>query len=137
MNFFRNGDSSDISNNYSLSSSNSLNFFSNNISDNDNNLFKNSMTLHSSNSTTLNSIQFPTRPGYGKNGKVISIKANFYPILSLPKFDIHHYEVYIEPETTSMRLQKIFQKWEEEIKNTNLKNLNLIFDGKKNIYTSK
>ncbi|OUM67418.1 hypothetical protein PIROE2DRAFT_5168, partial [Piromyces sp. E2] len=134
INLFNN-DTSDTSFNYTLSPSNSLSFFSNNVFDKDNSLISNSLNFPSSNTTTP-AIQFPTRPGYGKNGKIISIKANFYPILSLPKFDIHHYEVTIEPETTSIKLQKIYQKWEEENQNTNLKNFNLIFDGKKNIYTS-
>jgi len=122
------------------SSSSSLFYYSNNVFDKENSLI-NSLNYPSTNmstsTTTTTTIQFPTRPGYGKNGKLISIKANFYPILSLPKFDIHHYEVTVEPETTSTKLQKIYQKWEEENQNTSLKNLNLIFDGKKNIYTSK
>jgi len=131
-----NGESEIALTNHSLDpSSSSLLFYSNNAFDKDNTLI-NSLNYPSTNMSTT-TIQFPTRPGYGKNGKLISIKANFYPILSLPRFDIYHYEVTVEPETTSIKLQKIYQKWEEENQNTSLKNLNLIFDGKKNIYTSK
>ncbi|KAJ3123709.1 hypothetical protein HK098_001687 [Nowakowskiella sp. JEL0407] len=83
-------------------------------------------------------VSYPTRPDFGSNGRLTEIKANFFPVLSLPKLLIHQYNVQFVPETTSRTARKLFANW-VQISNKKggiLENILPVYDGKKTIFTS-
>ncbi|KDQ50202.1 hypothetical protein JAAARDRAFT_63333 [Jaapia argillacea MUCL 33604] len=57
----------------------------------------------------------PLRPGYGKNGRAIKLRANFFPV-RVPKIPLQEYDVAITPAsgTTNRRLKRRIWQLAEE-----------------------
>lgn len=43
-------------------------------------------------SAEYKAVTFYGRPGFGSEGKKITVKTNYFPLTSLPEADVHHYE---------------------------------------------
>lgn len=57
--------------------------------------------------------ELPLRPGYGKLGRAITLRANFFPV-KVPKGPVFDYRVEITPKTDINRLKtRIFQLLEQ------------------------
>ncbi|RKP00133.1 hypothetical protein CXG81DRAFT_5897, partial [Caulochytrium protostelioides] len=54
----------------------------------------------------------PLRPGHGMAGRPVSVRANFFPILTLPRKPIHQYTVAIEPKVPTAVARQVWQMWE-------------------------
>ncbi|KAF8513192.1 Piwi domain-containing protein [Gautieria morchelliformis] len=48
----------------------------------------------------------PLRPGYGKEGKAIKVRANHFSMLKIPKGPIYEYKVSFHPEVKSKRIRR-------------------------------
>ncbi|KAJ3084300.1 hypothetical protein HK102_000701 [Quaeritorhiza haematococci] len=82
-------------------------------------------------------VQFPRRPGVGTIGKQTRVRANFFPVLTLPGQNIHHYNVHIVPEAYPRLNRRIFAAWEELNRNDLLSNLKPVYDGRKNMFSPR
>ncbi|KAI9106068.1 Piwi domain-containing protein [Phlyctochytrium arcticum] len=82
-------------------------------------------------------VSTPRRPGLGTAGKPLKVRTNFFPILSLPGQNLHHYDVTITPEASPRINRRLFTLWEDLNRNGILKNTRPVFDGKKSIYSSR
>lgn len=79
----------------------------------------------------------PKRPGFGKAGQRIALRANFFPI-KIPDADIHHYDVTIhDGKNTDKCPKSLNRKIIEEMVDTYKKVFvdRPVYDGTKNIYT--
>ncbi|KAJ3350930.1 eukaryotic translation initiation factor 2C, 2 [Entophlyctis luteolus] len=81
---------------------------------------------------------FPQRPVPGRSGRAIQVRANFFPVQSLPQRPIHHYEVAIDPEVPPAKSRRVYQLWEDEaLLSGSLGGVRPVFDGRKNVYASR
>ncbi|KAJ3259926.1 eukaryotic translation initiation factor 2C, 2 [Chytriomyces hyalinus] len=81
---------------------------------------------------------FPVRPPLGKSGRSIQVRANFFPVQSLPQRPIHHYEVIITPEVPPAKNRRVYQLWEDEaLLSGELGGVRPVFDGRKNVYSAR
>ncbi|KAJ3190960.1 hypothetical protein HK101_008206 [Irineochytrium annulatum] len=82
--------------------------------------------------------QFPARPGIGSSGRQIQVRANFFPVQSLPQLPIHHYEVVISPDVPPAKSRRVYQLWEDEaLLSGELGGIRPVFDGKKNVFAAR
>ena len=84
----------------------------------------------------LNITDFVKRPGLGRVGRQIKVRANFFEIKKLPDANIHHYDVTITPEVPPALNRKIYKHF-EEINSEALGKIKPVYDGRKNLYTAK
>ncbi|MED6206019.1 argonaute 5 [Stylosanthes scabra] len=78
----------------------------------------------------------PPRPGFGKVGVKIQIRANHF-LVQVADRDLHHYDVAISPEVTSKSIKRILVNLlVTKYLKTNLGNRIPAFDGNKNLYTA-
>ncbi|CAI2168374.1 8249_t:CDS:2 [Funneliformis geosporum] len=77
---------------------------------------------------------FVERPCFGRNGREIRVRANFFEVTAVPEANIHHYDIAITPEVPPSLNRKIYKQFEF----INCKNNNIlpVYDGRKNIFTS-
>ncbi|CAG8690438.1 3353_t:CDS:2, partial [Acaulospora colombiana] len=80
--------------------------------------------------------KFVKRPGLGKVGRQIRVRANFFEVTSFPRANVHHYDVTITPDVPPKLNRRIYRKFEEDNANT-LNNIRPVFDGRKNMYSAK
>ncbi|KAJ3011116.1 hypothetical protein HKX48_007014 [Thoreauomyces humboldtii] len=80
---------------------------------------------------------FPRRPGFGVAGRPLQVRTNFFPILSLPGQNIHHYSVTIEPECNPRTQRRLYALWEELNAKGILKDTRPVFDGRGNVYAPR
>ncbi|CAG8452684.1 14080_t:CDS:1, partial [Acaulospora morrowiae] len=76
------------------------------------------------------------RPGTGRAGRQIRVRANFFEVTSFLRNNVHHYDVTITPEVPPKLNRKIFKKFEEDNADT-LNNIRPVFDGRKNMYSAR
>ena len=82
-------------------------------------------------------IQFPRRPGYGKVGRPINLRANFF-VLTLPQNDlIYHYDVTITPEAVKHVHREIMELVYKKYAGEAFGKARPAFDGSRNLYTMK
>ena len=77
----------------------------------------------------------PRRPGTGKEGRPITLRANHFRI-AMPLEDIHHYDVSIMPDKCPRRVNR--EVIETLVKHSTPKiftNQLPVFDGRKNLYS--
>ena len=84
----------------------------------------------------LNITDFVKRPGLGRIGRQIKVRANFFEIKKLPDANIHQCNVTITPEVPPALNRKIY-KYFEEINSEALGKIKPVYDGRKNLYTAK
>ncbi|CAG8450219.1 13511_t:CDS:2 [Funneliformis mosseae] len=65
-------------------------------------------------------------PGLGRIGHPIRIKANFFKITFLTNTNIHHYDLMITPQESFSQFEALYAG-----------DVKLVFDGHKNIFTSR
>ncbi|KAJ3051715.1 hypothetical protein HK097_007259, partial [Rhizophlyctis rosea] len=81
---------------------------------------------------------FPPRPGMGNSGRQIQVRANFFPITSLPGANIHHYDIQILPDVPPAKNRKIYQLWEDDaLLSGVLGGVRPVFDGRKNLFAAR
>ncbi|KAJ3223159.1 argonaute 1 [Chytriomyces hyalinus] len=86
----------------------------------------------------MDSPAFPARPPLGKSGRSIQVRANFFPVQTLPQRPIHHYEVIITPEVPPAKNRRVYQLWEDEaLLSGELGGIRPVFDGRKNVYSAR
>ncbi|KAI0990300.1 hypothetical protein GJ496_004363 [Pomphorhynchus laevis] len=76
----------------------------------------------------------PLRPGFGKEGRIIPLRANHFSI-RVPRIKVHHYEVIIDPDKCPKRINReiiatLVSQYTEEFAN-----VIPVYDGKHNLYT--
>jgi eukaryotic translation initiation factor 2C len=49
----------------------------------------------------------PLRPGYGKEGKAIKVRANHFSMTKIPKGPIYEYKISFDPEVKSKRIRRL------------------------------
>ncbi|CAG8457935.1 8826_t:CDS:2 [Funneliformis mosseae] len=79
---------------------------------------------------------FVKRPGVGREGRPLKVRANFFEVTSLPDSNVHHYDVTITPEVPPSLNRKIYCEFEALNENI-LATARPVFDGRKNIYSPK
>ena len=91
--------------------------------------------LHSSSLTLLmdDPPQFVKRPGEGKLGDKLKVRANFFEVTSLPKGKIIHYDVTITPDVPPRLNRKIFQRFLKDQAET-LGGVKPVYDGTYSVY---
>ncbi|KAI8979787.1 hypothetical protein BDF20DRAFT_871692 [Mycotypha africana] len=78
------------------------------------------------------------RPGAGRNGRPVNVRANFFEVTSFPTQNIHHYDVTIDPSGTPTKLyREIWKSFEATNGQGTLNGIKAIFDGRKNIFSPK
>ncbi|MED6155463.1 argonaute 5 [Stylosanthes scabra] len=78
----------------------------------------------------------PARPGFGRMGVKIKIRANHF-LVEIADRNLHHYDVAITPEVTSKSIKRILVNLlVTKYLKTNLGNRIPAFDGNKNLYTA-
>ncbi|CAJ0824534.1 10343_t:CDS:10 [Entrophospora sp. SA101] len=80
---------------------------------------------------------FVERPDYGEIGRSIQVRTNFFRILDLPEANFTHYDVTITPDVPPPINRKVVGTFEAQHRNDVLGGMRLIFDGRKNIFTSR
>jgi len=87
-------------------------------------------------STIMNAPPLLTpRPPLGTAGRAIQIRANFFPITSLPQYNIHHYDVQIIPDVPPAKNRRIYQQWLDL--NKAALGSAPVFDGRHNLFAVK
>ncbi|CAB5215692.1 Piwi-domain-containing protein [Rhizophagus irregularis] len=79
----------------------------------------------------FNVTEFVKRPGFGRLGRPIRIRTNYFEITNFPDSNIHHYDIVISPEVPPTLNRKIFQIATEN----SFYGIKAIFDGRRNVYT--
>ncbi|KAI8986394.1 Piwi domain-containing protein [Pilobolus umbonatus] len=78
------------------------------------------------------------RPGAGKLGKPVRVRANFFEVTAFPLQNIHHYDVTIDPaDAPPAVLRKVWKTFEDSDGQGVLKGIRTIFDGRKNVFAPK
>ncbi|KAG9290846.1 hypothetical protein G9A89_010995 [Geosiphon pyriformis] len=85
----------------------------------------------------LHITEFVRRPGLGRAGKPIRVRANFFEVLSLPDANIHHYDVTITPDVPPVLNRKIYGQFEDMNRTSSLGGERPVYDGRKNIFSPK
>ncbi|KAI9320095.1 Piwi domain-containing protein [Dichotomocladium elegans] len=87
---------------------------------------------------SLSLTEFVKRPGVGKSGKSIRVRANFFEVASFPTGNIHHYDVTIDPPSAPPALyRKVWKAFEDQDGQGILKGIKAVFDGRKNAFSPK
>lgn len=78
------------------------------------------------------------RPGPGRSGKPVNVRANFFEITAFGTQNIHHYDVQIDPPDTPVPiLRKVWKAFEDTQGQGTFINHKVIFDGRKNVFSPK
>jgi eukaryotic translation initiation factor 2C len=78
------------------------------------------------------------RPGAGKVGKPVRVRANFFEVTSFPTQNIHHYDVTIDPADAPPAVyRKVWKSFEDVNGQGILTGIKTVFDGRKNVFSPK
>jgi len=78
------------------------------------------------------------RPGAGKTGKPVRVRANFFEVTSFPLQNIHHYDVTIDPPSAPPAIyRKVWKTFEDLDGQGVLKGIRTVYDGRKNVFAPK
>ncbi|KAF1897375.1 hypothetical protein Lal_00035079 [Lupinus albus] len=93
------------------------------------------LTLQPPAPSSSKAVRFPNRPSYGSRGKKIRIRANHF-LVQVADRDLHHYDVAINPEVTSKKLNRdIMKQLVETYEEAHFGKRTPAYDGRKNLYT--
>ncbi|CAB4483319.1 unnamed protein product [Rhizophagus irregularis] len=81
--------------------------------------------------------EFVKRPGLGRLGRPVRVRANFFEVTALPDANIHHYDIDISPEVPPAMNRKIYKHFEALHSEKDLGKIKPVYDGRKNLYTAK
>ncbi|CAG8607707.1 12234_t:CDS:10, partial [Ambispora gerdemannii] len=81
--------------------------------------------------------EFVRRPGFGKEGKPVRVRANFFEVTSLPESNVIHYDVSITPEVPPALNRKVYEQFEIHNRSGALGGARPVYDGKKNMYSHR
>ena len=81
--------------------------------------------------------QYPRRPAYGKNGAAIQVRSNHFEITKLPTIKVYHYDATVTPDDPPPVNRKIYDQFITMHKAKDLNNANPVYDGRKNLFSSK
>ncbi|CAG8522996.1 5713_t:CDS:10 [Ambispora gerdemannii] len=81
--------------------------------------------------------EFVLRPGQGKIGRPVRVRANYFEVTELPVDNIIHYDVTITPDVPPALNRKIFEKFEEDNFIVGLGGCRTVYDGRKNIFAPR
>lgn len=76
----------------------------------------------------------PLRPGFGRSGRVIALRANHFSI-RVPRIKIHHYSVTIEPDKCPKRINREIIATLVSQQVNEFSNVIPVYDGKNNLFT--
>ncbi|KAF0528624.1 Piwi-domain-containing protein [Gigaspora margarita] len=82
-------------------------------------------------------VEFARRPGLGSFGRATRVRTNFFEVTSLPDGNIMHYDATITPDVPPALNRRIFQELERIYGATALAGARPVYDGRKNIFSSK
>src|SRR4051812_49045116 len=83
--------------------------------------------------------EFVRRPGLGREGKPMKVRANFFEVQQLPETNIIHYDVTITPDVPPQLNRRVFDRFVELNRNGVNRNgalgdIRPVYDG---MYTKK
>src|SRR3954454_3215391 len=76
-----------------------------------------------------NTTEFVRRPGLGKAGRAIKVRANFFEVKSLPDANVHHYDITITPDVPPALNRRIYQQFEHMNSKGQLGGIRPVYDG--------
>ncbi|KAJ3021872.1 argonaute 1 [Thoreauomyces humboldtii] len=85
-------------------------------------------------------LRYPQRPPPGTAGREIQVRANFFPILSLPTATLHHYDVTILPDVPPAKNRRVYQLWEDLMtkefreRDEPVHFVRPVYDGRRNVF---
>ena len=82
-------------------------------------------------------IYYPRRPGYGKAGRQINLRTNFFQLILPPNDYLFHYDVTIEPAALKSVQREIIRLVYEKYGGEAFGKAKPAYDGSKNLYTMK
>lgn len=81
-------------------------------------------------------VRFPNRPGIGRLGRKIQVRANHFQLQVVDK-DLHHYDVSFAPEITSKKVSRdVINQLVKMHQESMLGNRIPAYDGRKSLYTA-
>jgi eukaryotic translation initiation factor 2C len=86
----------------------------------------------------MESLQFTNyvkRPDFGKTGKVVRVHSNHFEVTKLPNITIYHYDMSVVPDVTPSMSRRIFSELMAQHRESDLKNIHPVFDGRKNMFS--
>ena len=79
---------------------------------------------------------FVRRPGMGRAGRTIKVRANFFEVTVLPS-KIYHYDIIITPEVPPTLNRKICAQFEVVYSESDPHRIKPAYDGRRNLFTAK
>jgi hypothetical protein len=87
---------------------------------------------------SVNLTELVKRPGAGKVGKPVRVRANFFEVTNFTNGNIHHYDVTLDPPSTPPAVQrKVWKTFEDTDGQGILKGIKTVYDGRKNVFSPK
>ncbi|KAG0212796.1 hypothetical protein BGX28_005643 [Mortierella sp. GBA30] len=74
------------------------------------------------------------RPGIGKVGLAVQVRANYFEITQLPNITIHHYDITVTPDVPPPVNRRIYEQFVDQYRESDLDGVRPIYDGRKNIF---
>ncbi|KAG1056249.1 hypothetical protein G6F43_001845 [Rhizopus delemar] len=87
---------------------------------------------------SLKLTELVTRPGAGKAGKPVRVRANFFEVASFITSNVFHYDVTIDPPSAPPAVyRKVWKAFEDSNGQGILVGIKTIYDGRKNVFSPK
>ncbi|CAN6692256.1 unnamed protein product [Malus baccata var. baccata] len=94
------------------------------------------LTLTTPPPSSSKAVRHPPRPGYGKVGEKVQVRANHF-LVEVADRDLHHYDVSITPEVASKRINRdVIKQLVKLYRESHLGKRTPAYDGMKSIYTA-
>ncbi|KAG0956894.1 hypothetical protein G6F60_001859 [Rhizopus arrhizus] len=78
------------------------------------------------------------RPGAGRGGKHVRVRAKFFEVTNLGVDNVHHYDVTIDPPSAPLAVnRKVWKSFEDLDGQGILKGIKTVYDGRKNVFSPK
>ncbi|KAG1056148.1 hypothetical protein G6F46_003280 [Rhizopus delemar] len=78
------------------------------------------------------------RPGAGRAGKPVRVRANFFEVTNFGVNNVHHYDVTIDPPSAPPAVyRKVWKSFEDLDGQGILKGIKTVYDGRKNVFSPK
>ncbi|KAI8602860.1 Piwi domain-containing protein [Dissophora ornata] len=87
--------------------------------------------------SALQLTEFVKRPGVGKKGRAIAVKANFFEVKKLPDTVVFHYDVTVTPDVPPPVNRKIYEQFIATYGNKELGGGRPVYDGRKSLFSPR